>query len=57
MRIFGVTAFAYLGPFITPYQPDQVNLRERFAKPSVIMVAAAGADKPVAYNLDAVNAR
>jgi peptide/nickel transport system permease protein len=49
-------AFAFGGPFVTPYQPDQVNLRERFARPSVIMVAAA-AGQPNLYNLDAWNAK
>ncbi len=46
--------FAYAGPFITPYSPDQVNLRERFAKPSVIMVQGS-ATVPHLYNLDAAN--
>jgi len=44
-------AFAYIGPFITPYAPDQVNLRERFAKPSLIM---AGTGSQAVYNLEAV---
>jgi peptide/nickel transport system permease protein len=51
--VFGMCAFAYLGPFLSPYQPDQVNLRERFARPSLVMVPAAGG-QPAAYNLDAV---
>jgi len=46
--------FAYLGPFLVPYAPDQVNLRERFAKPSVIMLAGSGAAVPALYNLDAI---
>jgi peptide/nickel transport system permease protein len=46
-------ALAFGGPFVTPYSPDQVNLRERFARPSVIMVAAA-AGQPHLYNLDAL---
>ena len=46
--------FAYVGPFLTPYSPDQVNLRERFAKPSVLMVQGDAA-RPHLYNLDAVN--
>jgi len=47
-----MVTFAFVGPFVSPYQPDQVNLRERFAKPSFMMVPAA-AGQPVAYNLDA----
>ena len=46
--------FAFAGPFLTPYQPDQVNLRERFAKPSLVMVAGGGG-QPALYNVDAVN--
>src|SRR5438093_8260509 len=46
--------FAYVGPFLTPYSPDQVNLRERFAKPSVLMVQGDAA-RPHLYNLDAVS--
>src|SRR3954454_3561278 len=53
--VFFMCFFAYIGPFISPYQPDQVNLRERFAKPSFIMLPAA-AGKPVVYNLDAISA-
>ncbi len=45
-------SFAFAGPFVSPYSPDQVNLRERFAKPSVVMVAAA-AGQPHLYNVDA----
>jgi peptide/nickel transport system permease protein len=48
--------FAYGGPFLSPYQPDQVNLRERFAKPSFVMRPAA-AGKPVIYNVDALQAQ
>jgi len=47
--------FAYIGPFMSPYQPDQVNLRERFAKPSFVMLPAA-AGKPALYNMDAISA-
>jgi len=60
MAVFGtavvlaMVSFAFLGPVFTPYQPDQVNLRERFAKPSFIMVAAANG-QPNLYNLDALN--
>jgi len=50
--LFMVT-FAYLGPFVTPYQPDQVNLRERFAKPSFVMVPAGGG-QPAVYNIEAI---
>jgi peptide/nickel transport system permease protein len=45
--------FAYVGPFIAPYQPDQVNLRERFARPSVVMVQGGGG-QPHLYNLEAI---
>ena len=48
-----MAAFAYLGPFVTPYQPDQVNLRERFAKPSFVMIDRAGTS-PVMYNVEAM---
>jgi peptide/nickel transport system permease protein len=46
-------SFAFGGPFITPYQPDQVNLRERFAKPSIVMVQGGGG-QPHLYNWDAI---
>jgi peptide/nickel transport system permease protein len=46
--------FAFIGPLVTPYQPDQVNLRERFAKPSIIMVQGGGG-QPHLYNMDAMN--
>lgn len=46
--------FAFGGPFVSPYQPDQVNLRERFAPPSGMMLAPLTGQKPV-YNLDAWN--
>jgi peptide/nickel transport system permease protein len=61
MAVFGLvivclmTAFAFLGPFLTPYAPDQVNLRERFAKPSVVMVQGGGG-QPNLYNTDAMSA-
>jgi peptide/nickel transport system permease protein len=45
--------FAFVGPFVTPYQPDQVNLRERFAKPSIVMVQGGGG-QPHLYNMDAI---
>src|SRR5688572_13648808 len=48
-----MVSFAFLGPFVTPYQPDQVNLRERFARPSIIMVQG-GAGVPHLYNVDAI---
>jgi peptide/nickel transport system permease protein len=55
MGIIGfMLIFAFVGPFISPYQPDQVNLRERFAKPSGVMVQG-GAGVPHLYNLDAIN--
>ncbi len=44
---------AFVGPFLSPYQPDQVNLRERFAKPSIVMVQGGGG-RPHLYNLDAI---
>ena len=47
-------SFAYIGPFLTPYSPDQVNLRERFAKPSVVMVQGS-ATVPHLYNVDAIS--
>jgi peptide/nickel transport system permease protein len=59
LAVFGICVivfmvlFAFVGPFITPYQPDQVNLRERFAKPSVVMIDRAG-QSPVMYNVDAI---
>src|SRR5206468_2547077 len=46
--------FAFLGPFVTPYTPDQVNLRERFAPPSAVMLAPKAPEKAI-YNLDAIN--
>lgn len=56
-------AFAFAGPFLVQccmgyYQPDQVNLRERFAKPSIVMVQGlpgAAKDSPEShlYNWDA----
>src|SRR5688572_18671392 len=48
-----MVSFAFVGPFISPYQPDQVNLRERFAKPSIVMVQGGGG-QPHLYNADAV---
>ena len=45
--------FAFVGPLLAPYTPDQVNLRERFARPSVVMVQG-GAGVPHLYNLDAI---
>jgi peptide/nickel transport system permease protein len=62
MAVFGLCVitfmmlFAFGGPFVSPYQPDQVNLRERFAKPSFIMLAPA-AGSPALYNMDAYNAK
>src|SRR6266550_1298581 len=52
--VLGMLSFAFLGPFVTPYQTDQVNLRERCAKPSVIMVQGA-AGQPNLYNVDVFN--
>jgi peptide/nickel transport system permease protein len=54
--IFLMLLFAFVGPFITPFQPDQVNLRERFAKPSIVMIDRAG-QEPIMYNLDAIQNR
>jgi len=48
-------SFAYIGPFITPYSPDQVNLRERFAKPSIVMVQGS-AGQPHLYGVEAIQA-
>lgn len=53
MVITFMLLFAFAGPLVTPYTPDQVNLRERFARPSVVMVQG-GAGVPHLYNLDAV---
>jgi peptide/nickel transport system permease protein len=51
MLVVGLmVAFSYVGPAFTPFQPDQVNLRERFAKPSIVM---SGAGLTAAYNVDA----
>jgi peptide/nickel transport system permease protein len=47
-------AFCFIGPFISPYSPDQVNLRERFAPPSAVMLAPIPGQKPV-YNMDATS--
>src|SRR6185503_19952705 len=49
-----MSAFAFIGPLITPYAPDQVNLRERFAKPSYVVVAAGGG-QPNVYNVEAMS--
>jgi peptide/nickel transport system permease protein len=46
-------SFAFIGPFLSPYSPDQVNLRERFARPSIVMVQGGGG-VPHLYNLDAI---
>ena len=60
LAVFGLVvitlmlSFAFIGPFLTPYQPDQVNLRERFARPSIVMVQG-GAGVPHLYNLDAIS--
>lgn len=45
--------FAFAGPLVTPFAPDQVNLRERFAKPSFIMVPASAGQAHL-YNLEAI---
>ncbi len=46
-------SFAFIGPFVVPYAPDQVNLRERFAPPSFVMLApVTGA--PKVYNVEAM---
>jgi peptide/nickel transport system permease protein len=47
-------SYAFIGPFITPYTPDQVNLRERFAPPSAVMLAPIPGTKAV-YNADAIS--
>jgi peptide/nickel transport system permease protein len=46
--------FAYVGPFITPYSPDQINLRQRFAQPSVVMVLGS-VEVPHLYNTGAIS--
>src|SRR4029453_8479715 len=43
--------FAYVGPFLSPYAPDQVNLRERFSKPSIVM---SGTGQQATYGLEAI---
>jgi peptide/nickel transport system permease protein len=53
--VIGITFFSYVGPFMTPYAPDQVNLRERFAKPSIVMLPPA-TGQPALYNMDATSA-
>jgi peptide/nickel transport system permease protein len=50
-----MTTFAFAGPFVTPYAPDQVNLRERFSKPSFVMVPAGGGAQAI-YNVEAFSA-
>src|SRR5581483_8277031 len=54
--VAGITIFSYLGPLVTPYAPDQVNLRERFSKPSFVMLPAGGG-APALYNFDAISAQ
>jgi peptide/nickel transport system permease protein len=46
--------FAYGGPLLQLYQPDQVNLRERFSKPSFVMIPGGGG-QPALYNIDALS--
>jgi len=53
--VLGISAFSFIGPLVTPYAPDQVNLRERFTKPSIVMVGAGGG-APALYNKDAIDA-
>jgi len=45
--------FSFGGPFLNLYQPDQVNLRERFAVPSFVMRPATS-EKPAVYNVAAI---
>jgi peptide/nickel transport system permease protein len=45
--------FSFGGPLVSPYQPDQVNLRERFAPPSLVMLTPVTGQKHV-YNVDAL---
>lgn len=42
------------GPFFSPYEPDDVNLRERFFRPSIVMVRGEGRQVPALFNLDAI---
>jgi peptide/nickel transport system permease protein len=51
--ILTISALSYLGPLVTPYAPDQVNLRERFAKPSFVMLKGGGGAQ-AAYNIEAI---
>jgi peptide/nickel transport system permease protein len=59
LAVFGICTVtfmvlaAFVGPFLMPYSPDQVNLRERFAKPSFVMVPQQGLN-PALYNIDAI---
>ncbi|MBI4213140.1 MAG: ABC transporter permease [Chloroflexi bacterium] len=47
--------FTFVGPFLVPYSPDQVNLRERFAPPSFAMLTPV-TGQPHVYNMAAVSA-
>jgi peptide/nickel transport system permease protein len=47
--------YAFIGPFVTPYEPDAVNLRERFAPPSAVMVPQVPGEKAI-YNIAAFEA-
>lgn len=49
-----MAVFSFVGPFLNPYEPDDVNLRERFSKPSIVMVRGEGKSVPALYNLDAI---
>src|SRR5437667_12408515 len=47
--------YAFVGPFLSPYEPDAVNLRERFAPPSAIMLPQVPGEKAI-YNMAAIEA-
>jgi peptide/nickel transport system permease protein len=53
--VAAVSLFSFAGPLVSPYAPDQVNLRERFSKPSFAMLAAASG-QPAIYNIEAMQA-
>jgi peptide/nickel transport system permease protein len=47
--------FAFVGPFLIPYSPDAINLRERFAKPSFVRLPGEPGT-PSLYNFEAIQA-
>jgi peptide/nickel transport system permease protein len=53
LAFMGISSF--VGPFLSPYEPDDVNLRERFSQPSVVMLRSESKTVPALYNLDAIH--